>query len=187
MRVAIYGGSFNPVHSGHVGIAKRAIAELALDRLVVVPAFVSPFKTASAVEAASFSPEERLELVRLAFSDVPKAVVDDRELRRGGVSYAIETVRAVRHELEGVLPAGDSLKLYFIIGEDSVAGLPRWREYGELAKLCEFVSYPRTPESSTEIRRRLAAGEPIDALVPPVVAAAIAMRVPRSRGVRIMV
>jgi nicotinate-nucleotide adenylyltransferase len=173
MRVAIYGGSFNPVHSGHVGVARKALADLALDRLIIVPAYVSPFKTGSAADGVSFSPEERLRLVRLAFADVPKAVVDERELRRGGVSYAIDTVREVRAELERGLAEGDSLKLYFIVGEDSVAGLPRWREYGELVRLCEFASYPRTPESSTEIRRRLACGEPIDGLVPPAVAAAL--------------
>ena len=87
MRVGLYGGSFNPVHLGHVGIARKAVADLALDRLVVIPAFVSPFKTeASPSDGVHFPPEERLRLVRLAFADVPCASVDDRELRRGGVS-----------------------------------------------------------------------------------------------------
>ncbi|MBE6383289.1 MAG: nicotinate (nicotinamide) nucleotide adenylyltransferase [Lentisphaerae bacterium] len=174
MRVGLYGGSFNPVHLGHVGIARRAVADLALDRLVVIPAFVSPFKTgASPSDGVLFPPEERLRLVRLAFADVPRASVDDRELRRGGVSYAIDTVRELRAEFERALAPGDSLKLFFIIGEDSVAGLPRWREYGELVKLCEFVAYPRTRESSTEIRRRLARGEPMDDLVPTAVLSAL--------------
>ena len=173
MRVAIYGGSFNPVHSGHVGVARKALASLALDRIFIVPAFLSPFKTAPSGDAVSFSPAERLELVRLAFADVPRASIDTRELDRGGVSYAIDTVRAVRRELEGGLAAGDELKLYFLVGEDSVAGLPRWREYDELVKLCEFVAFPRTPESSTEIRRRLAHGESVSDLVPRSVAPAL--------------
>ena len=163
MRIGLYGGSFNPVHAGHVGIARRAIAELALDRLLVIPAAVSPFKV-GAGERAGFSPEVRLELVRLAFADVDKAEVDDRELRRGGVSYAIDTVRAVAAENPGA-------ELFFIIGEDSRAGLPHWKEYDTLARLCRFVAYPRTRESSTEVRRRLAAGEPLGDLVPPAVAA----------------
>lgn len=164
MRIGLYGGSFNPVHAGHVGIARRAIAELALDRLLVIPAAVSPFKVgAEGAAAVGFSPEMRLALVRAAFADVAGAEVDDRELRRGGVSYAIDTVRAVAAEHPGA-------ELFFIVGEDSVAGLPHWKDYGELAQLCRFVAYPRTRESSTEIRRRLAAGEPIDDLVPPAVA-----------------
>ena len=162
MRIGLYGGSFNPVHAGHVGIARRAIAELALDRLWVIPAAVSPFKV-GAGEGVGFSPDERLALVRLAFADVARAEVDDRELRRGGVSYAIDTVRAVAAENPGA-------ELFFIIGEDSRAGLPYWKSYDELARLCRFVAYPRTRESSTEVRRRLAAGEPVDDLVPPAVA-----------------
>ena len=162
MKVGIYGGSFDPVHYGHVNIAKTAVADLGLDRLVVVPAAVSPFKV-GAEGAVGFSPEMRLALVRAAFADVAGAEVDDCELRRGGVSYAIDTVRAVAAEHPGA-------ELFFIVGEDSVAGLPHWKDYGELAQLCRFVAYPRTRESSTEIRRRLAAGEPIDDLVPPAVA-----------------
>ena len=163
MRIGLYGGSFNPVHAGHVGVARRAIAELALDRLLVIPAAVSPFKV-GAGERVGFSPDERLALVRLAFADVDKAEVDTRELRRGGVSYAIDTVRAVAAENPGA-------ELFFIIGEDSRAGLPHWKAYDALARLCRFVAYPRTRESSTEVRRRLAAGEPLGDLVPPAVAA----------------
>lgn len=159
MRIGIFGGSFDPVHNGHVGIARKAIGEFGLDRLLVIPASVSPFKT-DRPPALSY---DRLALVRAAFADVPKAVVDDRELRRGGVSYAIDTVRAVRDENPGA-------ELVFLIGEDSVEGLPRWKDYGELVKLCTFRSFPRTPESSTEVRRRLAAGESVADLVPAGVA-----------------
>lgn len=147
------------MHNGHVGIARRAIAALGLDRLIVVPAAVSPFKTATPPQHAY----DRLALVRAAFADVPRTVVDDREVRRGGVSYAIDTVREIAAENPGA-------ELVFLIGADSVAGLPRWKDYPALARLCTFRSFPRTPESSTEIRRRLAAGEPVDDLVPPAVA-----------------
>ena len=143
MTIGIFGGSFDPVHNGHVGIARRAIAEFNLDRLLVIPAAVSPFKTDSAPKALGY---DRLELVRAAFADVPEAVVDDRELRRGGVSYAIDTVREIAAENPGA-------ELVFIIGEDSVEGLPRWKDYEELKKLCTFQAFPRTKESSTEIRR----------------------------------
>ena len=146
MRIGIYGGSFNPVHLGHVGIARRAIADLALDRLIVVPANVSPFKVAADAEARPHEVWERVELVRAAFRDLEKTVVDLREVERGGVSYAIDTVRAIAAENPGA-------ELFFVIGEDSVEGLPRWKDIDELKRICTFRSYPRTPESSTAIRK----------------------------------
>ena len=140
MRIGLYGGSFNPVHLGHVGIAKRAIADLTLDRLVVIPANVSPFKTEQPM------PWDRVELVKAAFRDLEKTVVDLREIERGGVSFAIDTVGQIAAENPGA-------ELFFVIGEDSVEGLPRWKDVEELKKLCTFKSYPRTPESSTAIRK----------------------------------
>ena len=85
MRIGLYGGSFNPIHYGHVNVARRAIEELALDRLIVLPAAVSPFKTGAA--AVTYEPPwDRLALVRAAFAGWEKVVVDEREIRRGGVS-----------------------------------------------------------------------------------------------------
>ena len=141
MKIGVFGGSFNPVHFGHVGIARHAVEALQLDRLIVVPAATSPFKTERPI------PEffSRLEMVGAAFAEVPKAEVDLREIERGGVSYAIDTVREIAAENPGA-------KLYFIIGEDSVEGLPRWKDIDQLRQMCEFVAYPRTKESSTEIR-----------------------------------
>lgn len=161
MNIGIFGGSFNPVHSGHVGLARKAIEELALDRLMVVPAATSPFKT-DGVDAV-LAPELRLMLVRAAFNGMEKVVVDDRELRRGGVSYAVDTVREIAAENEGA-------NIVFLVGEDSVEGLPLWKDYDVLKTLCTFKSYPRTEESSTEVRRRMAAGESLDGLVPESVA-----------------
>ena len=140
MRIGLYGGTFNPVHLGHVGIARRAIADLALDRLIVIPANVSPFKTEVPM------PWERVALVQAAFRDLERTSVDLREIERGGTSYAIDTVRQIAAENPGA-------ELFFIIGEDSVEGLPRWKDVDELKKLCTFKSYPRTPESSTAIRK----------------------------------
>lgn len=144
MRIGIYGGSFNPVHYGHVQVARAALADLALDRLLVVPANVSPFKTAGVADLPT-PPWDRLALVRAAFADMAGAVVDEREIRRGGVSYAIDTVREIAAENPGA-------ELFFVIGEDSVAGLPRWKEIDALKRLVTFKAYPRTRESSTEIR-----------------------------------
>ena len=180
MKIGIFGGSFNPVHSGHVNLAKKAIDDFALDRLIVVPANVSPFKTdGSPSDEPSFSPEMRLMLVRAAFNGVAKTEVDDCELKRGGVSYAIDTVREIAGRNEGA-------EIVFLVGEDSVADLPRWKDYSELSTLCRFESYPRTRESSTEIRRRLAAGEPIDDLVPQSVALFIKYGIRESDDARIV-
>ena len=166
MRIGLYGGSFNPVHNGHLGVARAALAELALDRLLVIPAAVNPFKAEDATPGDVASPAlgfDRLLLVRAAFNGMEKVTVDDRELKRGGVSYAIDTVRAIAAENPGA-------EIFFVIGEDSVSGLPRWKDIDELRRLCAFRSFPRTRESSTEVRRRLVAGESVDDLVPPVVA-----------------
>lgn len=151
MRIGIYGGSFNPVHYGHVNVARTAVADLALDRLVVVPAHVSPFKVGVA-DGAYAPPWDRLAGVRAAFAAVENAVVDEREIRRGGVSYAIDTVREIAAENPGAT-------LFFVIGEDSVAGLPRWKEIDALRRLVTFKAYPRTKESSTEIRDLFARNE----------------------------
>ena len=156
MKLGIFGGSFNPVHRGHVGLVERAIAELSLDLVLVVPAACNPFK---AGEPGFLDDRTRLELVRKAFAGNPKVQVDDREIQKGGISYAIDTVREVKAE-------HPDAELFFIVGEDSVEGLPRWKNYRELAELCRFVSYPRTRESSTEIRRRLKSGESVADMMP---------------------
>lgn len=166
MKLGIYGGSFDPVHYGHLNVAKSAIERLALDKLVVVPANVSPFKTDRHPEllspelranSAAVSPvyewAEHLEQVRTIFAGLDKCVVDDRELRRGGVSYAIDTVKEIRNEYS---VSDSALQLFFIVGQDSVDGLPRWKDYEALQTLCTFVPFPRTKESSTEIRELFA-------------------------------
>lgn len=164
--IGIYGGSFNPVHNGHLRVAEKALAELKLERLYVIPAAVSPFKTGDA-PGRKF---DRLLLTRLAFNGMDKVHVDDRELRRGGVSYAIDTVR----EIAGQNPGAE---LFFVIGEDSLEGLPRWKDWETLKTLCTFKVFERTAESSTEIRARLQRGEPIADLVPAAVAEFIAKAV----------
>ena len=166
-KIGIFGGSFNPIHSGHLGIARRAVDELSLDLLLFVPAKVNPFKAADGEVAGGLSDGRRLELVQRV------AALDDRfeawdfEIRQpAGPSYAIDTVRAAETRFPGA-------ELFYVIGEDNVAALHQWKDWDLLSRKCTFVPYPRTRESSTEIRRRLLAGEPIDDLVPPCVAAAL--------------
>jgi len=167
MRIGLFGGSFNPIHAGHLGIAERALADRGLDSLLFIPAKVNPFKVgASNAEVAGGLTEEiRRDLVARVCALNPKFALWDVELRRpDGPSYAIDTVRAAQVRFPGA-------ELFWLIGEDNVAGLPRWKDWETLRTLVRFISFPRTRESSTEIRRRLVAGESIADLVPPCVAA----------------
>lgn len=159
MKIGIFGGTFNPVHNGHLQVARQALADHALDRLFVIPAARNPLKSDSPAPLAC----DRLLLLRAAFNGMPGVTVDDRELRRGGTSYAVDTVREIASENPGA-------EILFFIGADSADDLPRWKDYDELRKLCRFVTYPRTAESSTEVRARLGRGEAIDGLVPATVA-----------------
>lgn len=170
MRIGLFGGSFNPIHSGHVGIAERAIAELCLDKVLFVPAKVNPFKVgvSGADVPGGLADGVRWNLVRRVAKTNPRFEAWDVELcRDGGPSYAIDTVYAAMERFPGA-------ELFYIIGEDNVEGLPMWKDYQTLRTLCTFVPYPRTKESSTEIRRRLVSGESIADLVPACISIALA-------------
>ncbi|HXG49193.1 MAG TPA: nicotinate (nicotinamide) nucleotide adenylyltransferase [Methylomirabilota bacterium] len=183
MKLGLFGGSFDPVHVGHLLVAQAALEELGLDRLFFIPAAQSPFKPGSVPAPAA----ERLRLLRLALAGWSRCEVDDQEVRRAGVSYTIETVRDY---VRRFAPA----ELFYLVGADHVVSLPQWREAEALAALTEFVIIPRPGVgpvplpapfrgrvlrgfpfaiSSSEIRRRVRAGWPLEPLVPPAVAEAI--------------
>lgn len=183
MKLGIYGGTFDPVHLGHLLVAQAAVEELGLDRLFFVPAAQSPFKK----ENETATSEIRLKLLRLALVGKTNCEIDEQEIRRGGISYAIETLRDYAKKY----PAA---KLFYLIGADNVSKLNEWREADELANLAEFASIPRPGEktaefpkpfrgkilkgfpveiSSSQIRARVKAGLPVENLVPPFVAGAI--------------
>jgi len=167
-RIGLFGGSFNPIHSGHLGIARRAVEELSLDKLLFIPAKVNPFKVHVGNTPGGLSDEVRWELVQRVAALDPKFEAWDVDLRRpAGPSYAIDTVRAAEVRFPGA-------KLFYVIGEDNVEGLPLWKDWDELKLRCTFVPYPRTRESSTEIRRRILSGESIADLVPTCVSDLIA-------------
>jgi nicotinate-nucleotide adenylyltransferase len=182
-RIALFGGSFDPVHLGHLLVAQAAREELGLDRLFFIPAAQSPFKPEQKPTAAN----ERLRLLRLALAAKTWCEVDEQEIRRGGVSYTIDTVRDYARRFQGA-------EIFYLIGADNVAQLPKWRDASELARLVEFVVIPRPGQtevpipapfrgrmlkgfplgvSSSQIRARVKAGSPIDHLVPTAVAEAI--------------
>ncbi len=182
-RIGLFGGSFNPIHLGHILVAQAAREECELQRLVFIPAAQSPFKPDGTLAPA----QERLRLLRLALSGYSQYDVDDQEIVRGGISYTIDTVR----EYARRFPQG---QFYYLIGADHIAQLPKWREADELAQRLEFLVIPRPGEaltplpppfrgqplrgfptaiSSSQIRERIRAGLAIDQLVPPPVAEAI--------------
>jgi nicotinate-nucleotide adenylyltransferase len=182
-RIGLFGGSFDPVHLGHLLVARAALEELELDRLCFIPAAQSPFKP----ERQPAPGPARARLLRLALAGWTRCEVDEQELRRGGVSYTIFTVRDYARRFDGA-------ELFYLIGADHVAALPGWRDAGELARLAQFVVIPRPGEapaafpppfrgrvlkgfpvaiSSSEIRARVRAGLPLEPLVPAAVAEAI--------------
>lgn len=183
MKLGIYGGSFDPVHLGHLLVAQAAIEELGLDRLFFVPTAQSPFKPESKPAPDGI----RLQLLRLALAGKSNCEVDDQEIRRGGISYTVDTLRNYAKRFA-------EAHLFYLIGADNAAKLNEWRESPELAKLAEFVAIPRPGGttatfplpfrgiilkgfpfgiSSSEIRSRLKNGLPIENLVPAAVAEAI--------------
>jgi nicotinate-nucleotide adenylyltransferase len=182
-RFGLYGGAFNPIHLGHMLVAQAAMEELELDRLFFIPASQSPFKQ----EIPAAPGEMRLPWLRLALAAKSNYAVDDQEIRRGGVSYTIETVRDYAKKFP-------QAKLFWLIGADNVPTLNKWAEADELARLVEFAAIPRLGKvsfefpkpfhgrmlkgfpleiSSSEIRARVKAGLPIEDMVPSFVAQAI--------------
>jgi nicotinate-nucleotide adenylyltransferase len=182
-RIGLFGGSFDPVHLGHLLVAQAAREELELDRLFFIPAAQSPFKP----ESKPTDARERLRLLRLALAGKDWCEVDEQEIDRGGISFTIDTLRDYVRRFSGS-------QIFYLIGADNIALLPKWREAAELAGLAEFVAVPRPGGgdavfpapfrgralkgfpfgiSSSQIRSRVKAGLPVDHLVPAAVAEAI--------------
>jgi nicotinate-nucleotide adenylyltransferase len=170
MRIGIYGGTFNPVHHGHLILARQALEEFKLDRLIFVPAAESPFKIQNHTAPAG----DRLAMLRLAIAGEDRFSVDPLEIERGGISYSIDTVKMFRSR-------DPEAELFFLVGEDNADRLTEWHRFEELKKLVCFVVLSRSEDfesseypvvqrrieiSSTEIRNRVAKQESITYLVP---------------------
>ena len=174
MKIGILGGSFNPIHFGHLILAQEAKESLGLEKVLFVPCALPPHKSEDDLLSAS----HRLEMVRLAIQGDPHFELSDLEVRRGGVSYSIDTVSTLRKQFP-------SATFYFLIGSDALQGLSRWKEIEQLKRLCHFVmagrprfpavdlpkellrlSMPEIDISSREIRQRLKEGRSIRYLVP---------------------
>jgi len=187
--VGILGGSFDPIHNGHLYLAELALKTIPLNKIILIPALLPPHKTMQRITPT----ESRLSMLRLATRDLGWININEMEINRGGISYTIDTVRTLAE-------ANPGSNLYFIIGSDSLLELWTWRCIREIATRVTFIylkrededpptSYPEldaelegtklttiplaaTPMniSSTLVRTRVAAGQPITDLVPDPVA-----------------
>ena len=165
-KIALFGGTFDPVHLGHVQLAEAARNTLALDQVRFLPCRISPHKSGTTPTDAA----DRLEMLRLATRDLPWAVVDDFEVQREGPSFSWQTAEAMRARF----PAA---RLFWIMGTDQWDVLPTWAHPKRLAASVEFIVFARGtaplprdgyilhvvedghPASATAIREAIAAGE----------------------------
>ncbi|MBE6735089.1 MAG: nicotinate (nicotinamide) nucleotide adenylyltransferase [Ruminococcaceae bacterium] len=130
--VAMFGGSFNPVHWGHKAMLLRMIEEFALDTVYVIPTFCTPLKD----NTPMITPEHRLNMCRIAFSDVSSVIVSDMEILRQGKSYTAHTLR----ELHTLHPQDE---LFLIVGADSFMQLPMWYNVGDILSLATVLTIAR--------------------------------------------
>ena len=137
-RVGVYGGSYNPPHTGHVLAASELVRLLNLDRLLIVPAAIPPHKSLS---VDSPTPEQRLALCRAAFASVPKAELCDLELRREGPSYTVDTLTQLRERY----PEDE---LFFVMGTDMLLSFSTWKEPGRIAALASLAVMRRENDDS---------------------------------------
>ena len=172
--LAIMGGTFDPIHYGHLMAAEQVRHRFNCDKVLFIPAARSPHKTDSVISPA----KHRLAMTRLAIASNSYFEVSTLEINRSGLSYTIDTIKAIK---KIYCPK----QLYFITGADAILGIAEWKNPEELLKLCYFVAVsrpgydidnlqqkiisidiPALAISSTEIRRRVRAGEPVKYMLP---------------------
>jgi nicotinate-nucleotide adenylyltransferase len=173
MRWGLLGGSFNPIHHGHLITALRAAEAVTLDRVLFIPAAVSPLKNGDGLASAA----HRWAMLRLALRGTPQFEACDLELRRGGVSYTVDTLRELKTQTRA--------QLYWILGTDAARQLPRWKSIDEVRRLARFIIVTRPGDrvsqnrpkdhivraplleiSSSEIRERVRKGLTVRYLLP---------------------
>lgn len=174
-KTALLGGSFNPLHNGHLFIAEEIRTELGYERIVFVPAYNAPHKSI----AAGAGRADRLQMLKSAVAENPSFICDDVELERKGTSYTVDTVRYIASEYDTAGRVG------LIIGDDLLEGFHTWKEAGALAEMTSIIVLHREtsqrkpfvhdhvyientilPISSSEIRNRIRSGKAFRYLVP---------------------
>ncbi len=182
-RVGVLGGTFDPIHLGHLAAASEVCAELGLDQVLLTPAASQPFKVG--IDAAS--PADRLAMCVIAAEEDDRFAVSPVDIERGGVTYTVDTLADLREQRPDA-------ELFFITGADALARLDEWKDADRLEELATFVGVTRPGHSlgqtgrphilveapalaisSTDVRRRVRAGRPIRYLVPHAVADYIAV------------
>ena len=169
-KIGLYGGSFDPIHNGHLILARDAMERLELDLVIFLPARISPHK----MDRPPASAEARCRMVAESIKDEPGFSMDDREIRREGPSFTVDTVREFSEEFPGA-------KFFYFIGDDNLDELHTWKEIDQLKSLVQFVVLSRAGMpflaefpmitrlveiSSTEIRNRIARGQSVRYMVP---------------------
>jgi len=170
-KIGIFGGTFDPIHHGHLILARDAIEQLQLDELLFIPAAISPHK----LDRIPTPADARVEMLRAAIEGEPQFCLHTLELERPAPSYAVDTMEALR------IRKPDAQFVY-LIGEDNVARLSTWHRFAELSQMIQFAVLDRTglkiehpfptvrrhiDISATDIRNRVARGQSIRYLVPP--------------------
>jgi nicotinate-nucleotide adenylyltransferase len=127
VRIAIFGGSFDPLHLAHVTIVQNALSKLDIDKLIIIPTYLNPFKSSFYLD-----PQTRFELLKKVFFKFEKVEISNYEINQLAPSYSINTVNYLKDLYK---PS----KIYLIIGEDNIENLEKWYKYDELKELVEFV------------------------------------------------
>jgi nicotinate-nucleotide adenylyltransferase len=188
LRVALYGGAFDPVHCAHLRVAQHAFEQAQLDRVIFIPAAQSPLKA----HVPRANDAARLQMLRLALAGHAHFEVDPYEIEKGGISYTLDTVRHFRDRM------GMRVELFWIVGGDQFEQLDQWHQIDKLAAMVTFLVLPRPgstlqsrpiaglsyqlieaphlSESSSEIRTRCAKGRSLKGYVPDAVEAFISER-----------
>jgi nicotinate-nucleotide adenylyltransferase len=128
MKIGILGGTFNPIHYGHLILGEQVLGQLKLDRVIFVPTFMPPHKSNKDVIGS----RDRLNMIKLAVMGNSHFTVSDLEICRKGMSYTVDTLRQIKKKH----PSGE---LFFICGSDLVSEIPKWKDVGEIYKLARFV------------------------------------------------
>ncbi|MCX5687385.1 MAG: nicotinate-nucleotide adenylyltransferase [Candidatus Omnitrophica bacterium] len=178
MKIGILGGTFDPIHNGHIYLAKKVCQKLKLSKVIFIPAYLPPHKKGIKVTPAKY----RYAMLKIALKNSKIFKISDIEIKRRGRSYSVETLRHLRRKY------GPKVNLFFITGSDSLEELNKWKNLKEILKLCKFVVVKRPGFSirklkkdfiffkinaknisARDIRKKIRSGKPISNLMPDVV------------------
>jgi len=144
MKLGIFGGTFDPIHLGHLILAETAREACLLDEVRFLPAYSPPHKQSSEITSG----KQRVDMLDFATAGIPEFVVDQRELNRKGTSYTVETLTEMRQEFP-------QAEFFFLMGADSLIDLPNWREPEQIAALTNIVAVNRNGSSREELKKNV--------------------------------